>query len=137
MIERTLVILKPDAVARGLVGQIISRYEAKGLTMVAAELLDIDPDLAAQHYHEHIERDYYHVLEEFITSGPVMAMIWEGDDAIEVVRMLNGSTDAAKAAPGTIRGDFGNHKTRNLVHASDAPDSAVREIQIWFPELNS
>lgn len=137
MIERTLVILKPDSVERGLVGRIISRYEDKGLTMVAAELLDIDPELAAQHYQEHVGRDYYHVLEEFITSGPVMAMIWEGDNAIEVVRRLNGATDSGKADPGTIRGDFGNHRTYNLVHASDAPDSAKREIQIWFPELNS
>ena len=129
------MIVKPDAVQRGLVGQIIARYEAKGLSIVAAELADIDEELAAQHYAEHVGREYYPELEAFIMSGPVLAMILEGPNAIEAVRAVNGATDCI--APGTIRGDFGLEKTRNLVHASDAPDTAAREINIWFSEFNS
>ncbi|MCB0883897.1 MAG: nucleoside-diphosphate kinase, partial [Propionibacteriaceae bacterium] len=132
-IDRTLVLVKPDGVARGLIGQIIARYEAKGLTIRALELRQADAALAAQHYVEHVGRDYYPSLEAFITSGPLVAMVLEGERAIDAVRTLNGVTDSAVAAPGTIRGDFSLYKNRNLVHASDAPDSAAREIGLWFP----
>ena len=134
-IDRTLVLVKPDGVARGLIGQIIARYEAKGLTIRALELRQADAALAAQHYVEHVGRDYYPSLEAFITSGPLVAMVLEGERAIDAVRTLNGVTDSAVAAPGTIRGDFSLYKNRNLVHASDAPDSAAREIGLWFPGL--
>ena len=134
-IDRTLVLVKPDGVARGLIGQIIARYEAKGLTIRALELRQADAALAAQHYLEHVGRDYYPSLEAFITSGPLVAMVLEGERAIDAVRTLNGVTDSAVAAPGTIRGDFSLYKNRNLVHASDAPDSAAREIGLWFPAL--
>ena len=134
-IDRTLVLVKPDGVARGLIGQIIARYEAKGLTIRALELRQADAALAARHYVEHVGRDYYPSLEAFITSGPLVAMVLEGERAIDAVRTLNGVTDSAVAAPGTIRGDFSLYKNRNLVHASDAPDSAAREIGLWFPAL--
>ena len=133
--ERTLVLLKPDAVARGLIGEIIRRYEAKGLAVAALELRTADVAIAQQHYAEHVGRDYYPTLEEFITSGPLVAVVLEGERAIEAVRSINGTTDSAVAAPGTIRGDLSLFKNRNLVHASDAPESAAREIEIWFPQL--
>ena len=133
--ERTLVLLKPDAVERHLIGEIISRYEAKGLIVRAMELRTIDVDTASNHYAEHVGRDYYPPLEEFITSGPLVALVLEGRRAIQVVRAMNGKTDCAEAAPGTIRGDYGTLKNRNLVHASDCPESAEREIGIWFPDL--
>ncbi|WIY83513.1 nucleoside-diphosphate kinase [Propionimicrobium sp. PCR01-08-3] len=136
-VERTLVLVKPDGVFRGLVGQIISRYEAKGLAIVALELRQADAELAAQHYAEHVGRDYYPALAEFITSGPLVAMVLEGERAIQAVRSLNGATDSAVATPGTIRGDFSLFKNRNLVHASDAPESAAREIALWFPGLDA
>ena len=132
-IERTLVLVKPDSVARGLVGQIIARYEAKGLTLVALELRTVSTELAAQHYEEHVGRPYYPGLVEFVTSGPLVAMVLEGERAIGAVRLLNGSTDSAVAAPGTIRGDLSLSNSRNLVHASDSPASAEREIALWFP----
>lgn len=130
--ERTLVLLKPDAVERHLIGEIISRYEAKGLIVRAMELRTIDVDTASNHYAEHVGRDYYPPLEEFITSGPLVALVLEGRKAIQVVRAMNGKTDCAEAAPGTIRGDYGTLKNRNLVHASDCPESAEREIGIFF-----
>ncbi|WP_446721162.1 nucleoside-diphosphate kinase [Luteococcus sp. H138] len=133
--ERTLVLLKPDAVERGLIGEIIRRYEAKGLTVLALELRTADATVAQQHYAEHVGREYYPSLEEFITSGPLVSVVLEGERAIEAVRCLNGTTDSAVAAPGTIRGDLSLFKNRNLVHASDAPESAAREIAIWFPNL--
>ncbi len=134
-IERTLVLVKPDSVARGLVGQIIARYEAKGLTLVALELRTISSELAAQHYEEHVGRPYYPGLVEFVTSGPLVAMVLEGERAIGAVRLLNGSTDSAVAAPGTIRGDLSLSNSRNLVHASDSPETAAHEIDLWFPGL--
>ena len=134
-IERTLVLVKPDSVARGLVGQIIARYEAKGLTLVALELRTISSELAAQHYEEHVGRPYYPGLVEFVTSGPLVAMVLEGERAIGAVRLLNGSTDSAVAAPGTIRGDLSLSNSRNLVHASDSPATAAHEIDLWFPGL--
>lgn len=135
--ERTLVLLKPDAVERRLAGEIIRRYEAKGLQIVAMQLRTADSGTAQKHYAEHVGRDYYAGLEEFITSGPLVALVLEGERAIEAVRSINGTTDSAVAAPGTIRGDLSLYKNRNLVHASDAPDSAAREIAIWFPELSA
>ena len=134
-IERTLVLVKPDSVARGLVGQIIARYEAKGLTLVALELRTVSSELAAQHYEEHVGRPYYPGLVEFVTSGPLVAIVLEGERAIGAVRLLNGSTDSAVAAPGTIRGDLSLSNSRNLVHASDSPETAAHEIDLWFPGL--
>jgi nucleoside-diphosphate kinase len=137
MTQRTLVLLKPDAVRRGLVGDIVARFEAKGLTLVALELRTIDRALADAHYAEHVEKDFYPPLREFVTSGPLVAAVLEGDEAIEVVRAINGATDGRKAAPGTIRGDLSLSNRENLVHGSDSPESAEREIAIWFPELTA
>ena len=133
--QRTLVLLKPDAVRRGLVGEILSRFEAKGLMIVALEQRQIDTDLADAHYAEHVERDFYPPLRAFVTSGPLVAAVLEGDEAIEVVRALNGATDGRKAAPGTIRGDLSLSNRENLVHGSDSAESAEREIKLWFPNL--
>jgi nucleoside-diphosphate kinase len=133
--QRTLVLLKPDAVRRGLVGEILSRFEAKGLTIAALEQRTIDVALADQHYAEHVEKDFYPPLREFVTSGPLVAAVLEGDEAVEVVRAINGATDGRKAAPGTIRGDLSLSNRENLVHGSDSPESAAREIGIWFPAL--
>ncbi len=133
--ERTFVLLKPDAVRRGLVGEILGRYEAKGLRLVALQHRTIDGDLADQHYAEHVERDFYPPLRAFVTSGPLVALVLEGDQAIEVVRALNGATDGRTAAPGTIRGDLSLSNRENLVHGSDSAESAAREIALWFPDL--
>jgi len=135
MTQRTLVLLKPDAVKRGLVGNILSRFEAKGLSIVAMEQRTIDGAKADEHYAEHVERDFYPPLRAFVTSGPIVALVLEGDEAIEVVRALNGATDGRKAAPGTIRGDLSLSNRENLVHASDSPESSAREIAIFFPSL--
>jgi nucleoside-diphosphate kinase len=135
MSERTLVLFKPDAVRRGLVGNILSRFEAKGLSVVALEMRTIDGGKADEHYAEHVERDFYPPLRDFVTSGPIVAAVLEGDEAIEVVRLINGATDGRKAAPGTIRGDLSLSNRENLVHGSDSPESAAREIKIWFPDL--
>ena len=135
MSQRTLVLLKPDAVRRGLVGNILSRFEAKGLSIVAMELRHIDGAKADEHYAEHVERDFYPPLRAFVTSGPLVALVLSGDEAVEVVRALNGATDGRKAAPGTIRGDLSLSNRENLVHGSDSPESAKREIAIWFPDL--
>ena len=134
-VERTLVILKPDAVRRGLVGEILSRFEAKGLTIVAMEHRTIDGALADEHYAEHVERDFYPPLRAFVTGGPMVSLVLEGDEAVDVVRALNGATDGRKAAPGTIRGDLSLSNRENLVHGSDSPESAKREIALWFPTL--
>ena len=135
MTQRTLVLFKPDAVKRGLVGEILGRYEAKGLSLVALELRTIDAAKADEHYAEHVERDFYPPLRAFVTSGPMVAAVLEGDEAVEVVRALNGATDGRKAAPGTIRGDLSLSNRENLVHGSDSPESAEREIKIWFDQL--
>ena len=135
MSQRTLVILKPDAVRRRLVGELVGRYEAKGLTLVALRHRTIDGALADEHYAEHVDKAFYPPLRDFVLSGPLVAMVLEGDEAVEVVRALNGATDGRKAAPGTIRGDLALSNRENLVHGSDSPESAVREIGIWFPEL--
>ncbi|MEJ7742232.1 MAG: nucleoside-diphosphate kinase [Nocardioidaceae bacterium] len=137
MTQRTLVLLKPDAVRRGLVGHIIGRFEAKGLTIVALEQRHITADLADQHYADHVEKDFYPPLREFVTSGPMLALVLEGEQAIDVVRAINGATDGRKAAPGSIRGDYSLSNRENLVHGSDSEESAVREIALWFPDLEA
>jgi len=133
--QRTLVLLKPDAVRRGLVGEVLRRYEAKGLAVVAMDLRAIDGELADRHYAEHVERDFYPPLRAFVTSGPLVAMVLEGDSAVDVVRVVNGATDGRKAAPGSIRGDLSMSNRENLVHGSDSAESAAREIALWFPDL--
>ena len=135
MTSRTLVLLKPDAVRRGLVGEILSRYEAKGLTIVAMEHRTIDASLSDRHYAEHVDKGFYPGLRDFVTSGPLVSLVLEGDEAVEIVRTLNGATDGRKAAPGTIRGDLSISNQQNLVHGSDSPEAAEREIAIWFPGL--
>lgn len=137
MTQRTLVLLKPDAVRRGLVGHIVGRFEAKGLTIVALEQRHITADLADQHYADHVEKDFYPPLREFVTSGPMLALVLEGEQAIDVVRAINGATDGRKAAPGSIRGDYSLSNRENLVHGSDSEESAVREIALWFPDLEA
>jgi nucleoside-diphosphate kinase len=134
-VQRTLLLLKPDAVRRGLVGNILSRFEAKGLKIVALDQRHIDEGVADQHYAEHVERDFYPPLRTFVTGGPLIAAVLEGDSAVEVVRAINGATDGRKAAPGTIRGDLSLSNRENLVHGSDSPESAAREIALWFPDL--
>lgn len=135
MSQRTLVLLKPDAVRRGLVGEILGRFEAKGLSIVAMEQRTIDAAQADAHYAEHVGKDFYPPLRDFVTGGPLVALVLEGDEAIEVVRAANGATDARKAAPGTIRGDLSLSNRENLVHGSDSAQSAEREMGIWFPGL--
>jgi nucleoside-diphosphate kinase len=130
--ENTFVMVKPDGVARGLVGEIISRFERKGLALEQIRSLRIDDDLARRHYAEHVDKPFFPELLEFITSGPVVAMEWSGEGAIGVCRDLMGLTDPKKAAPGTIRGDLGLAVTHNLVHGSDGPESARRELELFF-----
>jgi nucleoside-diphosphate kinase len=134
--EQTLVLIKPDGVSRGLTGEILARIERKGLTFQALELKNVSAELAAEHYAEHAERPFFGSLIEFITSGPVVAAVLEGPRAIAAFRQLAGGTDPVeKAVPGTIRGDFGLETQFNLVHGSDSPESAKREIALWFPEF--
>ena len=136
MSDRTLVLLKPDAVERGLVGVIVSRFEAKGLTIAAMDLRTLDKETLARHYEEHVGKAFYDDLVTFMSRGPVVAMVVEGpEDTWEVVRNLMGATNPRKAAPGTIRGDLGILFTENLVHGSDSAESAEREINIFFPQL--
>lgn len=130
--ERTLVLVKPDGVQRGLVGEVISRLERRGLKLAGLKLMQVDDALARRHYAEHVARPFFHGLVEFITSGPVVAMVWEGNNAVELVRQTMGATDPAKSAPGTIRGDLGINIGRNLVHGSDKLESARREIDLFF-----
>lgn len=132
--ERTLVLLKPDCVQRRLIGRVLTRLEDKGLNLVAMKLMRVTPELAGRHYAEHVEKDWYPELEEFITSGPVIAAIVEGVEAIRLVRDMAGATNGRDAAAGTIRGDFSSSQQKNLVHASDGPESARREIDIFFDE---
>jgi nucleoside-diphosphate kinase len=133
--QRSFVLIKPDAVRRGLAGAIISRFESKGLSIVAMELRQTTGELADQLYAEHVERDFYPPLRLFVTSGPSIAVVVEGDEAIDVVRTMNGATDGRKAAPGSIRGDLAVSNRENLVHGSDSLESAKREIALWFPDL--
>jgi len=135
-VNRTFVMCKPDAVERGLVGEIVGRFEAKGLKLVAAELRTITPELARTHYAEHVEKGFYPDLEAFITRGPSMLMVLEGpEDTYAIVRSMMGATNPAEAPSGTIRGDFGTETTENLVHGSDANESAATEIGNFFPNL--
>ena len=133
--ERTFVMAKPDAVQRGLVGEIISRLEDRGLKLVGAKFMQIDRDLAEDHYGEHEEKPFFEGLVGFITSGPVMAMVWEGQDATAQIRRMMGATDPAESDPGTIRGDFGLDLGRNVIHGSDTePGSNEREIDLFFDD---
>jgi len=134
MPERTLVLVKPDAMQRGLASEVLGRLERRGLKMVAARLLQIDEALAARHYAEHVGKPFYERLCSFITSGPVIAAVFEGEDAVALARRTIGATDPAKAAPGSIRGDFGINMGRNMVHGSDSPESAAREVALFFDE---
>jgi nucleoside-diphosphate kinase len=133
--ERTLVLIKPDGVRRGVVGDVISRLERKGLTIVALELRTLTRETAEEHYDEHRERPFFGELVDFITSGPLVALVVEGPRAIEAFRVLAGATDPVKATPGTIRGDLALEIGENVVHGSDSPESAKREIELFFPGL--
>ena len=133
-VEKTLVLVKPDAMARGLAGEILARFEQRGLVVRAARLVHVDRDLAERHYAEHAEKPFFGELVEFITSGPTLALVLGGESAIRVVRTTMGSTNPADSAPGTIRGDLALAMPDNLVHGSDAPESAQREIELWFPD---
>lgn len=135
MSETTFVLIKPDAVAAGHIGEITARYEQAGLGIVALELRTITPEFADRHYAEHVGRDYYEPLRAFMTSGPLVAIVLRGENAIAGVRTLHGVTDPKKADPGTIRADFAESTRRNAVHASDSPGSAAAEISLWFPGL--
>ena len=132
--ERTLVLLKPDCVERRLMGRVISRFEEKGLNIIAMKMLKVTPDLAKQHYAEHVSKPFYPGLEKFITASPILAMVVEGLEVIRVVREMLGATSGLKAAPGTIRGDFSSSRQMNLVHGSDGPEAAAREIALYFRE---
>lgn len=131
-VERTLVLLKPDAVARRLCGPILTRFEARGLKIVGLKMLQVTPELSKKHYAEHVSKPFYPQLEEFITSGPIMAIALEGPEAITVVRAMMGPTNCRQATPGTIRGDFGLSRQMNLVHGSDGPEAAAKELAIYF-----
>lgn len=130
--ERTFVMVKPDGVQRGLIGEIVKRFEQKGFQLVGSKLMQIPASLAEQHYGEHKERPFFGELVSFITSGPVFAMVWEGDNVISVIRQMMGKTNPADAAPGTIRGDYAVHVGMNIIHGSDSPESAKREISLFF-----
>ena len=133
--SRTLILVKPDAFARNLTGEIISRFERKGLRLVALQLMTMSRELAAQHYAEHEGKGFYEELVDFITSGPLVAMVLEGPSAVVAARQLIGATNPLEAAPGSIRGEFAVATGENLVHGSDSPQSAAREIEIFFPDL--
>jgi len=130
--ERTFVMFKPDCLERGLLGRVLSRFEEKGLRLMAMKMLRVTPTLAKQHYAEHVEKPFYPNLEQFITASPVVATVFQGPEVIRVVREMLGATSGLKAAPGTIRGDHSSSRQMNLVHASDSPESAAREIAIYF-----
>lgn len=132
MVERTFVMVKPDGVQRNIVGEVIRRFEAKGFTLVGLKLVNVSQELAEQHYGVHKERPFFDSLVKFIISSPVVATVWEGDGVIASARTLIGSTNPLTAAPGTIRGDFGVSIGRNLIHGSDAPETAQQEISLWF-----
>jgi nucleoside-diphosphate kinase len=130
--ERTLILVKPDGVHRGLIGQIINRFEARGLKLVGMKFIQMSEELAAQHYAVHKGKPFYEKLVAYIVSGPVVAMVWEGQEAISAARRTMGATNPAEASPGTIRGDFGMEIGRNLVHGSDSPENAVMEVSLFF-----
>ncbi|HEY5889372.1 MAG TPA: nucleoside-diphosphate kinase [Acidimicrobiia bacterium] len=130
--ENTFIMVKPDGVSRGLVGEVISRFERKGLKLEQIRTLTISEEIAREHYAEHVDRSFFPELLEFITSGPVVAMEWSGDSAVSVARTMMGATDPKESSPGTLRGDFGLAVTHNLVHGSDSVESATRELAIFF-----
>lgn len=132
--ERTLILVKPDGVQRGLIGEIIGRFERRGLKLAGMKFLQMSPELAAKHYAVHKERPFYNSLVTYITSGPVVAMVWEGNDAIAAARATMGATNPVSAAAGTIRGDFGMEIGRNLVHGSDSPENATMEVSLFFDQ---
>jgi len=134
-VETTLVLVKPDGVRRGLIAEVIGRIERKKLKIVGLRMMTVDEDLAKRHYEEHVDKPFFGELISFITSGPIVAIAVQGEEAISVVRTLMGATDPKKAAPGTLRGDFGLEVTENIVHGSDGPDSAKRELGLYFPDL--
>lgn len=131
-IERTLILAKADAVERGLVGEIVARYERRGFVILGLKLMMVEPERAKRHYAEHEGKPFFGGLVDYITGSPIVALVVEGNDAVEACRAINGATNPTKAAPGTIRGDYGQTIGRNLVHGSDSPESAAREIAIWF-----
>jgi nucleoside-diphosphate kinase len=133
--SRTLVLVKPDAFARGLTGEIISRFESKGLKIAALRKLDVTTEMAEEHYAEHKERPFFGELVEFITSGPIVAMVLEGQDAVKAARQVIGATNPLEAAPGSIRGDYALEIGQNMVHGADSDESATREAAIYFPDL--
>ena len=133
--DRTLILVKPDAFARGLTGEIIARFERKGLRIIALKHMTVDQDLAKRHYAEHDGKPFFGELVEFITSGPLVALVLEGQDAVKAARQLIGATNPLEAAPGSIRGDFAIEVGTNMVHGSDSPESGQREVALWFPEL--
>jgi nucleoside-diphosphate kinase len=133
--ERTLILVKPDAFARNLTGEIVARFERKGLTLAAMKLMTLDAELAERHYAEHAEKPFFGELVSFISSGPLVAMVLGGERAIEAARQVIGATDPIKAAPGSIRGDYAIEVGQNMVHGSDSPESAAREVSLFFPEL--
>ncbi|WP_124727329.1 nucleoside-diphosphate kinase [Staphylospora marina] len=130
--EKTFIMVKPDGVQRGLIGEVVSRFEKKGWQLVGAKFMTVSRELAEKHYAEHKEKPFFGELVDFITSGPVFAMVWQGHNVIAGARQMMGKTNPADAAPGTIRGDFGVNVAMNIVHGSDSPESAEREIALWF-----
>ena len=134
--ERTLILVKPDAFARGLTGEVIARFERKGLRIVALKHMRVERELAEQHYAEHSEKPFFGELVEFITGGPLVAMVLEGHEAIRAARQVIGATNPLEAAPGSIRGDYALEVQTNLVHGSDGPESSAREIGLFFPDLS-
>jgi nucleoside-diphosphate kinase len=134
-VSRTLVLVKPDAFERGLTGEVLARFERKGLRIVGLRQLNIDEEFAGRHYEEHTDKPFFGELIEFITGGPLVAAVLEGRDATTAARQVIGATNPLEAAPGSIRGEFALEVTFNLVHGSDSPESAEREIRLWFPEL--
>ena len=134
-VARTLILVKPDAFERGLTGEVLARFERKGLRILALRQLTIDEEFASQHYEEHTDKPFFGELVDFITGGPLVAAVLEGRDATTAARQVIGATNPLEAAPGSIRGDFALEVTFNLVHGSDSEESAEREIQLWFPEL--
>ncbi|MFF2752685.1 nucleoside-diphosphate kinase [Psychrobacillus sp. NPDC058041] len=132
--EKTFLMVKPDGVQRNLIGEIVNRFEKKGYQLVGAKLMQIPTELAEQHYGEHKERPFFGELVEFITSGPVFAMVWEGENVISTARLMMGATNPKESAPGTIRGDFAVTVGKNIIHGSDSPESAEREIGLFFKQ---
>ncbi|HIV75424.1 MAG TPA: nucleoside-diphosphate kinase [Candidatus Pseudogracilibacillus intestinigallinarum] len=132
--EKTFIMIKPDGVQRGLVGEIVNRFEQKGFKLVSAKLMQVSNELAEEHYGEHKERPFFGELVDFITSGPVFAMVWEGEEVIKTSRNMIGATNPQEATPGSIRGDYALTVGKNIIHGSDSPESAEREINLWFNE---